>query len=97
MNVRRDTMFSTWKSADLKWKLHIPWMSEGEAKAFRRFRDSGQVTSFRVLMCKGTPEDEDEVERPCTNEVPILKDDDGNQAKLFCSKSCHDSVNVPAE
>ena len=88
-------LFADWKAADLKWKLDCVWMSDAERKTLKKFRDSGQVSSFRILICKGRPKGKDEKRRPCQNEVPIVKDDEGNQAKLYCSKRCYDSINAP--
>jgi hypothetical protein len=91
------SLFADWKAGDLKWNMERSWMSHAERKALKKFRDSGHVSSFRILICKGAPEDKDGTARPCRGEVPILVNDDGQQIKLYCSKDCYDSINAPAE
>lgn len=85
------TMFSQWKARDLKWNLDISWMTEVEAAAFNAFRKSGEISSFRISYCQGEPLDKDEKPVKCTNEVPTITDDQGQQVKLYCSRRCHDS------
>ena len=86
------TMFSEFKSRSLKWNLNFPWMTRTERDSLKSFRRTGEITSFRIQYCEGRPLDKDKNPQVCPNEVPIVKDNQGNQIKRFCSKRCHDTI-----
>jgi len=61
----------------MKWKLKLPYLTEAERSTFKQLVEHGDISFFQQTSCE-----------QCGGDVPIIKDDQGQQIKRFCSVAC---------
>jgi len=61
----------------MKWKLNLPYLTEAERGRFIEMVENGDLTFFQQASCEH-----------CGGDVPIVKDEQGVQIKLYCSVAC---------
>jgi hypothetical protein len=77
-------------------KFDTTYLARHELVDFKRKRQTGEISFFKSQLCNGILNmDSGPAPCDCPNEIPkIIDTDTGAPMKLYCSKKCHDAIEV---
>jgi hypothetical protein len=64
-----------------KWNLSVRYLTAPEVAEFKRLKQSGAITVFRLARCLN-----------CGGDIPKVEDN-GALVKEYCTKKCYDAKN----